>query len=302
MKDNDVASIQEQFGLTKEIVEASELDGTLGQCIKDSMKDKTVYTPETLEAFKRNHAADVTTKYFSDLVDKAKKGDVPTELYAPIKGAAYQQLERDLGKKHSVNEYSDVNDLIDKIIKSSANGDINEELQRTIDELKGANVTLLEEKEGAVKSVRDEYMSKALTRDKGDLLKTIPFDYTGVKSDELSKVKQNTETILQSVFDREHTLTYDDKNRLVVMKGDEVLKNQATFDPLDPKDVFLSLAKEYNIKLASPDNGGQGGNSSEGSNSAFTNADTFTKWCTEKGISPLSAEGLKAWKESGLKE
>ena len=40
MKENDVEAISTQFGITKEIVEASEKDGTLGTRIQDALKSK----------------------------------------------------------------------------------------------------------------------------------------------------------------------------------------------------------------------------------------------------------------------
>ena len=71
MKENDVAQISEQFGLTPEIVEASANDGTLGQQIKDALKDQVVYKSQSeFDAFKANHAKEVTNSYYSDLVEK----------------------------------------------------------------------------------------------------------------------------------------------------------------------------------------------------------------------------------------
>ena len=300
MKENDVASLAEQFGLTKEIVEASISDGTLGQRIKDSMKDKHIYTEETLSALKQNLSAEATTSYFNDLVSKAKQGDVPHDLYAPIKGAAYQQLEKDLSKKYEIGEYENVTDLVEKIVKSSANGNVNEELERQLNALKQTNLDLVKEKEEAVTKIEAEYRTKELNRAKSELLNAVPFDFSGVKSDEVAQAKERTQTLLKSVFDSNHELTYNDAGKLVVLKDGEVLKSTATHDPLEAKDVLINLAKEFNLKLTSPDNGGQGGKSSGTNTGQYESVEAFEKDMESKGIKTTDPKYYEHYKNSGL--
>jgi hypothetical protein len=301
MKENDVAAISEQFGLEKEIVEASISDGTLGQRIKDSLKNKVIYAPEEFDKFKSNHAAEVTNSYYADLVEKAKKGDLPQELYAPIKGSAYQQLERELSKKYGVENYKDINDLVDKL-KSSANKNTDETLISELNELKSINAQLAKDKDDAVKTVEEKYRTAALQKEQSELLSRVPFDFSGVKADELDTTKQKTQTLLKSVFDANYSLSYNDAGKVIVIKKEDgqTLKNAATLEPISAAEVMVNLAKEYNLKLTSPDSGGQGGQSSARNNAAFTDAESFYKYCEANKINPHSPEGIALWRNSGL--
>jgi len=301
MKENDVAYISEQFGIEKEIVEASIADGTLSTRIQDATKDRIVYKKDEFEAFKSNHESEVTNKYFTDLVEKSKKGDIPTELYKNIKGAAYQQLERDLSKRLGVSEFTDINDLIDKALITSANGKGDEGLIKQVEELKRANLELKELGDNAVKTVEQKYKDMSLTKDKSSLLNSVPFDFSNVAADQLDSAKQKTQTLLKSVFDSEYTLDYNADGKLVVLKGGEVVKNNATLDPVPAQDVFINLAKEYNLKLTSPDTGGQGGKSSGQNNTLFNSVEEYEAYCKENKISTMSAEGIAMLKKSGLK-
>ena len=300
MKDNDVASIAKQFNLDKEIVEASVEDGTLSQRIADTMKGKKVYTDEEFNSFKTNFQSEVINTYFNDLVEKAKKGDLPQDLYKPVKGAAYQQLERELSEAYGVKEFQDVKDLVEKAVKSSANtsgGD--EELKRQIDALKQANLSLKQEKENAVNEVETKYKKDALTREQKTLLDSIPFDFSGFKSDELEAAKERQQTLLKGVFDQSYSLDYIN-GQVVVKRGEEIVKNEATLDPVPASNVFVNLAKEYNLKLKSPDTGGQGGTSSRNSAGQYGSIEDFYADMKSKGIEQSDPKFVEAWKESGL--
>jgi len=302
MKENDVAAISEQFGIDKEIVQASIDDGTLGQRIKDAMKNDVRYTKDDFESFKTNYKAEVTNSYFADLVEKAKQGDIPQDLYKPVKGAALQQLEREVAKKYNVESYSDVQDLIDKAVKSSANtkgGD--EVMARQLEELKQANVTLQQERDNAISEVEQKYRRMAIDKDQKALLNSVPFDFTDVDPKNLDAARNNAQRLLKGVFDQEYSLDYTDEGQLVVKKGDEIIKNEATRAPLPASDVFIKLAKDYNLKLKSPDNGGQGGKSSAGSSGRkYESVQEFEADMEAKGISRTDKEYIKEYRASGL--
>lgn len=302
MKDNDVAYISEQFGIEKSIVEASVNDGTLSQRIKDSLSAKVVYDKPAFDSFKKNYEADVKTSYFNELVEKAKVGDIPQDLYKPIKGSTFQQLERDLSKKFDIQEFKNVEDLIEKAItKTSANGKQQPELDKLINDLRQANIKLKEEKENAVMTVQNEYKSKFLNTEMNQVLEQIPFDFTDAKADEIADKKQNVQTILKSVFNGEYKLDTDSQGRTIVLKGADVLKNQATLEPLPLKDVLTNLANKFNLKLTSPDTGGQGGKSSGSkSNASFTDVEGFRAYCVANNLHPHSPEALKIWKDAGI--
>jgi hypothetical protein len=303
MKENDVVQIAEQFGLEKSIVEASVNDGTLGTRIKDSLSNKVIYDADKFEAFKKNHAAEVTNNYYNELVEQTRKGEAPQEIYKNIKGSAYQQLERELSKEFGVDEFKDVKDLINKAItKTSANGKQGPEIDKLINDLKAANVQLKAEKENAVLTVQNEYKGKFLNTEMNQILEQIPFDFSDAKADELADKKQNVQTILKSVFNGEYKLDTDAQGRTIVLKGADVLKNQATLEPLPLKDVLTNLANKFNLKLISPDTGGQGGKSSgQSAGYKFQTPNEFYEYCAANKIDVAGPEAMKLLKENPFK-
>lgn len=309
MKENDVEFIATQFGITKEIVQSSVTDGTLSQRIKDAIasnggelfKGKIIYkSEEDFNDFKKNYATEIETKYFSDLVEKAKKGDIPQDLYKPVKGSAYQQLERELSKKYDVSEFKDVFDLVDKLkAKPAASG--NEELLKQIKDLQTVNERLQHEKDDAVAEVEKKYKALAIDDKKSSYLNAVPFDFTDVKQEELAARKQKTQTMLKSVFDSLYTMDVGaDGGYIVKDKSGEVLKNAATLKPIPAEDVLISLAKDYNMKLLSSDPGGQGGSSSGQSSGTYKTVEEFEADMAAKGIKTTDPKYTELYRKSGL--
>lgn len=302
MEKNDVAQISEQFGLAPEIVEASVKDGTLGTRIKDSLSKKIIYDTDKFEAFKKNHAAEVVNTYYSELVEKSKKGDLPQDIYTNVKGAAYQQKERELSKKFGIENYKDIDDLVEQAVKTSANGKQHPELEKQINELKAQNLKLLEEKTNAVKTVEQEYKNKFLNTEMNSVLNQFPLDLSDVKAEDLANVKEKRLTMLRSVFNNEYKVDTDSQNRTVVLKGADVLKNQATLEPLPLNDVFKNLADIFGIKTISPDSGGQGGKSSaQSTGTQFKSAEEFYEYCKVNNIDVTSQQAMKLIKDAGWK-
>ena len=301
MIEQDVTQLSESLGIPKEIIVASDKEGTLSTRIGDALK-KNYTDNKTLETFKKNYKDEVINEYFTSLVEGAKKGDVPQELYKPIKGAALQQKERDIAKKYEISEYGSIDDLVDKAVsKTTANGKPTPEFETKINELKTANLQLQKEKEDAIKTAEKNFTSRILERDKADLISQIPFDFTGVKPEDIESKRAKTQNILKSVFDAEYTLDYDDKQRLVVMKDGKILRNSATLDPVPAKDVIMNVANEYSLKLISPDKGGQGGESSRQNSAGFHDYESFKQWCISNNYKETSREAVSAWAKSGLK-
>jgi hypothetical protein len=301
MIDKDVTEISQLFSIEKEIVEASEKDGTLSQRIKDSLAKKKIYSPDEFDKFKSNYAKEVQDTYFNELVEKTRKGDAPNELHKVVKGAVLQQKEREYSQKYGITEYDGFDDLVEKAIRKTTATGNKAETEQLIKDLKAANVKLLEEKDNAVKEVEQRFKNQSIERDKRDLISRVPFDFSDKKSDEIENAKTKTQNILKSVFDQEYILDYDEKNRLVVKdKEGKIKKNQATLEPVDPSNVLVELAKDYNLKLTSPDRGGQGGQSSRNSGPAFSNYDEYVTYCKANGKDIYDKEMMKLWKASGL--
>ena len=297
----DVTQVAELLGLNPEIVEASDKEGTLSARLRDVLTNNFV-TKTDVETLKKNYKTEIETGYFNDLVEKAKKQDIPTDLYKPIKGAALQQTERELSQKFGVTDYSGILDLVEKAVsKTSANGKTLPEYETKIEELKKANLTLQQQAEEAVKTVETKYKAQSIERELSDTISKVPFDFSGHKPTELESAKQKTQQILKSVFNAEMKMDFDDKGRLVVIdKEGKVKRNTATLDPISPLDVMVDLAKEYNLKLTSPDRGGQGGNSSQISSASFDSYETYLQWCKSNNYNEFDTIAVKAWKASGL--
>lgn len=306
MEKNDVTAIAQQFGLTPEVVEASEKDGTLGQRIKDSLSKKVIYDPEKFDEFKTNYKKETENAYFQQLVENAKKGDIPTDLYAPIKGSSYQQKERDLSKKYEITDYNGLDDLIEKAIKkSSGTPKTNHDLEQRIKDLETANTSLKKEAESASEKAMNEFKSSFVTEKMQTLLNNVPFDFSDVKADELPAKRMKTQNLLKGVFTSEYSLDYlnENGNKIFVVKdkNGEIKKTKDTLKPVDPMDLLIEQAKEYNLKLTSPDGGGQGGSSSQ-TQGSFTNHETYLQYLKANNIREMSKEAVDIWAKSGLKE
>ena len=301
MEKTDVDGISQLFGIDAEIVEGSVKDGTLSVRIKDALAKKKVYDPNEFETFKKNHANEVIDSYYADLVEKSKKGDIPAELYKNIKGSALQQKERELSKEFEVPEYQNLDDLIRKAISKTTATGKKSELEQKIEELKTVNLQLVKEKENALDEVERKYRDQSLAREKRDIISHVPFDLSDKKPEEAESSRTKIQNILSSVFDSEYHLDYDDKGRLVVMdKEGKIKKNHATLEPVDPSSVMVELAKEYSLKLLSPDRGGQGGKSSQGTAPQFANYTEFEAYCKANKIDKHSRDAVKLAKTSGL--
>ena len=98
MKENDVEFIGTLLKLEPDAVKSAVEEGTLGEKIKAL----NLMGGDQVEALKENLAKDVKATYFSELVEKAKKGELDQELYKPIHGAVLEKAEKDLAKTYNV--------------------------------------------------------------------------------------------------------------------------------------------------------------------------------------------------------
>jgi hypothetical protein len=159
----------------------------------------------------------------------------------------------------------------------------------------------LKEKEEAESRIRGEFESQIMSRDMGDHLNKVPFDFSDVDDDKLEEVAKIRTRTLKSVFDTTYKAEYVDGKIVVKDFDGNVLKNQATLEPVPVSDVLNTLAKELGLNLKSPESGGQGGSSSGKNGSRFKDVAEFQDHCAANNIVPTSAEGLALLKDSGLK-
>ncbi len=292
MKDNDVAFIGTLLGLETDAVNSAIEDGTVG----DKITALNLMGSDQVETLKTNLTKDVKETYFGELVEQAKTGELPPDLYKPIHGAVFEKTEKELAKTYEVDKGT----LMEMIAKISTNGrsNDNKQLLDKITGLQEANENLVKEKDDGIAAVKTEYKGKSLSRDKADQLRSVPFDFSDVEDAKLEATKQSSHKLLNDVFDARFSLDFSDDKLVVKGKDDKILKDPVTLEPLPVLNVMKDLASELRFKLISPETGGQGGKSSGGNgNAAFTSKADFDKHCEEKKINPTSVEGLKLWKE-----
>lgn len=299
MKDNDVAFFGTLLNTDAESVKSAIEDGTLSEKITalGLMKKSDV------ETLKENLTREAKSSYLLELEESAKKGELPQELYKPIHGAAMEKLEKRLSKEYNISEYEGIDDLVTKAIKNSAKPDdtkLQEHLEK-MEKLQEANKTLVSEKEEIKEQLTKEKNDWIFGREKSDAINQVPFDFSDVDEKELESVIAQRKEILSNVFDAQFTLGFKDEKLTVFRKNGEALLNDATFEPIPISDVLTKTATTLGQKLKSPESGGQGGKSSGGTSSRFKDHDEFNAYCQSKGIQPSSPEGMKIYKESGLK-
>jgi hypothetical protein len=295
MEKHDVEFIGTLLNETPETVEQIVTDGQLSEKIKAL---KLMSQPE-VETLKTNLAKEVKEKHINELVESAKAGEVDKSLYGVIKGAVVEKAERNLAKEYGVTEYDGLNDLVSKAInknKGQADDTKIQELSQKITDLQGINTNLVKEKDTAVKQAEEKANNMVLTRDKRDLVNGVPFDFTDVDQNDLDKITGQRKQIVESVFDSRYELSFDNDNVVVKDKEGNIIKNQATLEPVSPSDVMNQIPVELGIKIKSPESGGQGGSSSSSSSSApFKDQAEFNAYCEQHGIKPTGSAGIALW-------
>ena len=300
MNEKDVAFFGTLLNETEDNVKTFAEEGTLGE----KVKALGLMTKPEVDTFKTNYAKEVKDSYLAELAEMARRGEVPQDLYKPIHGAVLEKNEKTLSKKYGITDFDSFEDLVDKAVsknKGQSDDTKLQELETLNAELKEINKNLAKEKDEAEVRIKGEYESKIMSRDMGDHIARIPFDFTDVDEDKMDEARKSRQEILASVFASRYNTKYDDGKIVVNDKEGNPLRNPNTLEPIPVSDVLRNVAKDVGMKLKSPEAGGQGGTSSGSKGSRFKDVDEFTSYCAEQGIVPSSAEGLALLKESGLK-
>ena len=300
MNEKDVAFFSTLLNEAEDNVRQAFEEGTLGE----KVSGLGLMSKSQVDTLKANYAKEVRDSYLGELSEMAKRGEVPQDLYKPIHGAVLEKQEKTLSKQYGIADYEDFADLVEKAIsknKGQSDDAKVQELESLAAQLKEANKLLQKEKEEAVANAEAKLTSQLMARDMADQIGRVPFDLSDVEEDKLDETLNSRKEILSSVFQGRYDTKYIDGKIVVQDKDGNILKNQATLDPIPFENVLLDVAKTVGMKLKSPESGGQGGSSSAKNGSRFKSVDEFTEHCRSKGIVPTSAEGLTLLKESGLK-
>ena len=271
MKETDVAAFVQLLGKDKEFVEDQIEDGSLCARVKDYLDSNKFFTKEDFTKYETNTVKEIREAYDKELVAKAKAGELDHALFGVVKGATLEQKEKELAKTYGIESYKNLDDLIAQVIKSKSgetNDEVSKTLQAKVDELKDANLKLQKEKDEAVSSAKDKYKKTFLNSELEKAVSGLPFDLGDKSPEEQKEALANMTDIIKSVFTSKYSLDTDENYEVITVSSPEgILKHDATKDPLGVKDVLISLTQKYGYKLKSPELGGQGGSSSQGSKS-----------------------------------
>ncbi len=299
MEKHDVEYFGTLLNEKPEDVEKAITDGTLSEKVKalKLMNEADVTTMKT------NFAKEVKVNHINELVEEAKKGNLDKELHKVIKGATLEITEKSLAKEYKVDEYEGINDLVAKAIsknKGQTDDTKLQELNQKFETLQGINKNLVKEKDDAITEANKKADYRVLSRDKKDIVKGIPFDFSDVKQEDLKKITDQRRQIVESVFDAKYNLVFQGDTTVVEDKEGNLVKDPNTLAAIPPSDVMKMIPVELGIKIKSPEAGGQGGSSSGGNGSAqFATIDEFNKYCDDRKIKVTSAEGIKIYAERG---
>jgi hypothetical protein len=276
----NVEALSSLLGIESGIVEASLKDETLGSRIADFSAKMKILPVSDFEKLTTNLKKEAVTTYEADLVEKAKRGELNPEIHKIVLGAGLEMKEKKLAKKYGITDYSDLEDLIDKV-KQMSGGNSDEKvtlIEHQLSDLKKVNKLLelkaQEAETNAEKKIKDTLVS--IHREKIET--SLPYDSGSNVGADAEKVKSNQRKILSSLFNENYSLELaPDGKPYVVDKTGGVLKDSATLEPLAPETVYMKLAKEFGVNLKSPEAGGLGGSSSAGNNHGIWTKEQFLK-------------------------
>lgn len=284
-----VGELSSLFNVDSEIVtKAITSEDGDGSFIESWKNKNVVKSKEDFETFQNNLKQETQNNYLLELKEKAKAKELPQELYSFFKGNVSEELERKLAKAAGVDDYSNYEDLVSKVIASKGN---DETIKNQLKELQERNQQLADEKENALKEANSKFDSELINFDKKNVYGSIDLDY----SDE-AKPKQLS--LLKSQVDANYNYIRKDGKTLVSDKDGNIVKNPNTLEPMTLSEVAMKVAKEYDFKIKSPESGGQGGSSSQGKSGAGVN---WAEYAESQGVKIGTREADKLylqWKEN----
>jgi len=294
--DKSVAALSQLLELEKDVVKGALEDDSLVSRITDFTEKNRIQKKDDFEKYEANTKKEARETYYSELVEEAKKGEMNGTLYSAIKGAALQMEEKAIAKKYGIENYKNLNDVIDQVTKSKSGGTDNKELEDEVSELKQANLKLVKERDDAVSEERRKYKTRYLESKLDTSINDLPFDFDGLSAEEKKAAQKSTMEIVRSVFINRYDLGTDDDYSGVTVsdKDGNVVKSEATREPIPVVDVLAKLAKELNMKMKSPEKGGQGGTSSQSStNMSYNSIDELDAAIAAGKLKPYDEETLK---------
>jgi len=207
---------------------------------------RKVLTNTAIEQLKEDTKKD----YVSELAVLAKTGQLPKEIHSPIKGAILEQATKDFSERYGIKDHAgNFEELIAKIAKN----DVNIDSERAkYAELKSEHTKIVGDYEEKLKNSNKAVIDKLTAIEENNLLNSLSFD-------EEEAVIPKKRELLKTIVKAKYESRYDEKTgKVLLYDGDKVVKNPTTLEPIEPKDIYMSIGEEYGFKFKTPDNGGRG--------------------------------------------
>ena len=285
MEEKEVISlVKDLTGLDEQLIKNSLANKDDGQTVlKNVFKEKfKVLDKTTFDTREANVKADAIKEFSEGLIDKAKKQELPRDLYNAIANNVISKQNKKLVEdlKLSVDDYTS-NDAIKKaVIKKYANNDtLKEDFEHVQSELEKAKA-LLNEKETTfqkelTKTKTDNVYSQALNS----------FNIDANDDEELTKRR----FMADSIFKNNYNLDLVEGKIVVKNKRGDVLKHEDTRAPFTVDEIFNSEIVKY-VPVKQQREPGKDGVVVNTDTTVITTMEEFDKFAQAKGMKPESNE------------
>lgn len=254
----------------------------LNQETKDKLQGLGFDVSKLEEAIKADDekSLDVPTLFTEQGITEDQKVTFGNNRFEEGKKAMSEIKAKDMKSRFGIDlDTKDLDTVVDKVIEAKIkenSGDPDKRVETLTQEKETLQGTITRlQKEAQDKEV--EFSSKLFNIGIRDEIKRIiPVEGMKVGQEDLT-----------TLFLNGHGVTKDETGRTIVKKGEEVLKNETTLEPLELKHVVNTFLDQGNYKIKN----GMGGDDSSGAGGSdipkFKNTNEFMTWAKDKGLNPM---------------
>ncbi len=265
----------------------------LNQETKDKLQGLGFDVSKLEEAVKADEekSLEVPTLFKEQGITEEQKNTFGTNRFEEGKRAMSEIKAKEFKTKFGVDmDGKDLDSVVNEIIKVKVKeqaGDPDKRVETLTQEKETLQGTILKLQEEATKK-ETEFSSKLFNIGVREQIK-------GIIPSEGMKVGQDD---LTTLFLNGYGVTKDESGRTIVKKGEEVIKDKTTLEPLELKQVVNTFIDQGNYKIKN----GMGGDDSSGSGGSdipkFKNTNEFMDWAKTNGQNPMSPEAQKVLAEN----
>lgn len=270
MKQEDVTALAALLNTTAENVSQAIEEGKVSELITGFATTNQVMPKDDFAILRDNLKKQALSE-----IDKTK---LPKDVYDYVKGSVLEKTEKELARQYGVAEYTNLNGLVEEIIKTKTKTTPDEETSK----LKQRIVEIENEKKTEVESVRKTFENKFIDTELNRVIAELPIDAEGEKL-------VNQQRIVRAMIKETFNFQLEGDGIMAIKDGKPV--QDTKLDPVPIREVISQFAKDY-VNLR-PEQGGRGDSSSlEG-----TRVVDFAEYCEKNNIRPNSVEMVKAKRE-----